>query len=892
MSESFGQSETREIFASACDLRPEEQEPFVRRACKGREELYKDVMSLLRFDAMTESGDGISSTPAMKDPYIADHPERIDGYEIEEVIGHGGCGVVYRAHQRKPIERTVAIKLIRPGMDSNSVLRRFEFERKALERMNHPNIARVLDSGILSAGAGGVDRPYFVLELVQGEPITRFVKKEQIELYELIELLLQVCAAVQHAHSKGILHRDIKPSNVLVTRLDGKPHCKVIDFGIAKALDEAMSDTISMTAAGAMIGTPKYMSPEQIGGSDDVDIRSDVYSIGVMMYELVTGTSPLASADTSRSISAMLREIEESTPVAPSHHNRQIPRDLDWMILKAMDRDPSQRYQTVGALAEDLQRHLRDEPVVAGPPSIGYRVTKFYRRNRASVIAGIVAVVALIAGLSASIIFGLRTTQALELESEQRELAQRQTQRVQDINDFLLEDLFLSNAIENLGPQVTLVELLGSAAPTIDERFANDASMRARAHYLISQMYSNASLFEEARHHAIEALELLDELDEWTLIDRARLHGNSGMVFHTLGELDRARAAFTRHYELVSEIEPRPEDEMLIARSGLAAIYAAQEDYELAEPMLEEITVQMLQHDPVNLQSLIKTVLNRIAMLSSLERNQDRLELSAWLLEYIRVHDPEDKLGSQLIIRMHHTSALSVVGRAEEAIDSVESILVEIGERYGYESPAYASMLQNGAGISHRLGLYEQAIEYRTRSLVILEDVFGPHSYEVELAYNNLALYHEKLGNDQEYMDWRIRGLIQRIYVAGPGEDESLIGVSEIGAELLGSGTQWASRVIGEFDRVPEGHPKRGRYLANAAIALGSKSDLAEDNLYGVSADDFQAWLLDAADSLSSAHREHELRRILVHALPVLLEREGQTALAHEWRGRLLIEDE
>lgn len=887
MSESFDQSETREIFASACDLRPEEQEAFVRLACQGREELYEEVMSLLRFDALTESGDGISSTPAIKDPYVLDHPERIDRYEIECVIGHGGCGVVYRAHQQTPIERRVAIKLIRPGMDSGSVLRRFEFERKALERMNHPNIARVLDSGILSAGAGGADRPYFVLELVQGEPITRFVTNEKIERRELIGLLLQVCAAVQHAHSKGILHRDIKPSNVLVTRLDGEPHCKVIDFGIAKALDESMSDAISMTAAGAMIGTPRYMSPEQIGGGDDVDIRSDVYSIGVMMYELIAGTSPLPFSDTSRSISAMLRVIEEATPVAPSHHNRQIPRDLDWIILKAMDRDPAQRYQTVGALAEDLQRHLRDEPVVAGPPSIGYRVTKFYRRNSASVIAGIVAVVALIAGLSASIIFGLRTNRALELESEQRELAQRQTQRVQDINDFLLEDLFLSNAIENLGPQVTLVELLGSAAPTIDERFANDASMRARAHYLISQMYSNASLFEEARHHALEALELQDELDEWPLIDRARLHGNSGMVFHTLGELDRARAAFTRHYELVSEVEPRPEDEMLIARSGLAAIYAAQEDYELAEPMLEEITVQMLQHDPVNLQSLIRTVLNRVAMLSSLERNQDRLELSAWLLEYIQAHDPEDKLGSQLIIRMHHTSALSVVGRAEEAIDSVESILAEIGERYGYESPAYASMLQNGAGISHRLGLYEQAIEYRTRSLVILEDVFGTHSYEVELAYNNLALYHEKLGNDQEYMDWRIRGLIQRIYVAGPGEDESLIGVSEIGALLFESGAQWASRVIEEFDRVPPGHPKRARYLANSAIALGAK-DLPESaGGYGVSAAEFRSWLEDAANELPAAHRREEVRQILVNALPPLLEAIGEQSQSVEWDERL-----
>lgn len=247
MDDAFDPMKAREIFATACDLQPEKQEPFVRDACAGHETLYEEVMSLLQFDAMTESNDGISTNPAIEQVKLGEHPDHIERYEIEGVIGYGGCGVVYRAHQSNPIERDVAVKVIRPGMDSGSVLRRFEFERKALERMNHPNIASVLDSGIVPSGSSGADRPYFVMELVQGQPITKFVTLHKLETVDIVKLVIQICAAVQHAHSKGILHRDIKPSNVLVTRLDNKPHCKIIDFGIAKALDESMLDTISMT---------------------------------------------------------------------------------------------------------------------------------------------------------------------------------------------------------------------------------------------------------------------------------------------------------------------------------------------------------------------------------------------------------------------------------------------------------------------------------------------------------------------------------------------------------------------------------------------------------------------------------------------------------------------
>ena len=891
MRDEYDPKEAREIFSSACDLDPAQQESYVRNACAGRDTLFDEVMSLLRYDAITESNDGISSTDFQLESEPENHPDHIDCYEVESMIGRGGCGVVYKAHQHAPIERIVAIKLIRPGMDSGSVLRRFEFERKALERMNHPNIARVLDSGIDTSGPSGADRPYFVMELVEGVPITKFVRDHNLGTKSVINILLQVCAAVQHAHSKGILHRDLKPSNILVTLLDDKPQSKVIDFGIAKALDEPVLDSINMTNAGAMIGTPKYMSPEQMGAGGDIDTRSDVYSIGVLMYELLTGESPYTLTEGSQSLPALMREIDTSNPVAPSTRSTtnqsNLPRDLDWITLRAMERDPAHRYQSVTSLADDLQRFLDNEPVSAGPPTIKYKLTKFYARNRASVIAGLIAVIALIGGTSASALFGLRANAALILEHEQREIAQRQSQRVEDINDFLLEDLFLSGAIEKLGPQVTLSELLDSAAPTIDERFANDVNMRARAHYLISQMYTNASLFEKARHHANESHDLLVLLNEWSPIEVSRLHGNLGRISHALGELDNAKQEFEHCYAILAEIDPVPEDEIQATRSGLAGVLSAQGDYERAEPMLNEATEYFLKQDPPDIYSIASTVFNRIAMLSSLDRKQERLDLAKWFMDYLKEVDPDDTAGSGLVAQLQYTNALGQLGQADKAIASVESLLTQINERYGYESPAMISMLRNAASISYKLKRYTQSIEYGERALELIHSLYSPYSYEAEITTNIISRYYNDMGDMPQYINWRTKGLLLRIYVAGPGEDESLINLTPIGIELVGSSEAWATIVTDEFTRVPEGHSLRGRYFANAAIALGATRPTDDNPVHLSSQHDFRAWFETAAEAIPYAHRPDEVRRILLGVFPLYLDSIGESELAIQWSDQL-----
>jgi serine/threonine protein kinase len=317
----------------------------------------------------------------------------IGPYKLMEQIGEGGFGLVFVAEQQKPVKRRVAIKVIKPGMDSRDVIARFEAERQALALMDHPNIARVLDAGTTDSG-----RPYFVMELVHGVPITDYCDRNQLTPRERLELFVFVCQAVQHAHQKGIIHRDLKPSNVMVMLHDGEPVVKVIDFGVAKALHQHLTEKTIYTHFAQMIGTPLYMSPEQAEMSGlDIDTRSDIYSLGVLLYELLTGTTPFDKQRVAKAAyDELIRMIREEDPPKPSTrlsqsteslpavaaHRRIEPArlskmfrgDLDWITMKALEKDRTRRYETASGLAADILRYLHDEPVEASPPSAGYRL--------------------------------------------------------------------------------------------------------------------------------------------------------------------------------------------------------------------------------------------------------------------------------------------------------------------------------------------------------------------------------------------------------------------------------------------------------------------------------------------------------------------------------------
>ena len=416
-----------ELFDAAVDLPPERRHRFLQGACGTDTELLLHVERLLRHaDDNTgvvglSEGSGVSADAAevKVGPDLTEPPgTKLGPYRIVTLIGEGGFGAVYEALQERPVRRRVALKIIKLGMDTKQVIARFEAERQALAMMNHPHIARVFEAGATDTG-----RPYFVMEFVEGVAITEFCDQAQLSPRQRLELFMLVCEAVQHAHQKGIIHRDLKPSNVLVTRHNGEPVPKVIDFGIAKATRQRLTEKTLVTETGQLIGTPAYMSPEQAQmGETDIDTRSDIYSLGALMYELLTGTTPFDTRTFQRlaypEIQRIIREKDPPTPstrvsglgedlvevardrnIEPGTLPRLLRGDLDWIVMRALEKDRARRYSTASELAADIGRHLRHEPVTASPPSVPYRLRKFVRRHRIGVAAGAVVALALLIGM-------------------------------------------------------------------------------------------------------------------------------------------------------------------------------------------------------------------------------------------------------------------------------------------------------------------------------------------------------------------------------------------------------------------------------------------------------------------------------------------------------------
>jgi serine/threonine protein kinase len=408
------------IFQAAMELNsPDEREAYLLRECREDAELRREVEELLR--AAVQAADVFEPRP--RPAALEQAGSRIGDYHLLQRIGEGGCGVVYMSEQEAPLRRKVALKIVKLGMDTREVVARFEAERQALALMDHPNIAKVFDAGATNSG-----RPYFVMELVNGVPITRFCDEASLDTTQRLQLFAQVCSAIQHAHQKAVIHRDIKPSNVLVTIIAGQPMPKVIDFGVAKSTQQRLTEKTLFTEFQQFIGTPAYMSPEQAGLSGlDVDTRSDIYALGVLLYELLTGKTPFDMQALLKAgyqeIQRIIREVEPAKPstrlstmeakelMSVANHRRADPKrlgllmrgDLDWIVMKAMEKDRARRYESATDLAMDIQRHLNTEPVSARPPSKIYRVQKLVRRNLLAFAAATAVIAALGLGLGLSV---------------------------------------------------------------------------------------------------------------------------------------------------------------------------------------------------------------------------------------------------------------------------------------------------------------------------------------------------------------------------------------------------------------------------------------------------------------------------------------------------------
>ena len=418
-----------------CDARSE----YLDQVCGSDSEVRSRIVALLeiyeREQTFLESPLNVANA-AVDLPAPECIGTQVGPYKLLEEIGQGGMGVVYMAEQKEPVRRLVALKIVKPGMDSRQVLARFEAERQALAMMEHPNIARIIDAGTTELG-----RPYFVMELVRGIPVNEFCDQKRLTLRERLELFLQVCQAVQHAHQKGIIHRDLKPTNVLVTMLDVLAVPKVIDFGVAKAFGPQLTEHTQVTAFAQFVGTPLYMSPEQAEMNQlGVDTRSDVYSLGVMLYELLTGTTPfdkeMLKKTSFEEVRRMLREEDPPRPSArmstldalalstvserrstdPRRIATSVRGELDWIVMKALEKDRNRRYESASAFAADVQRYLNDEAVHACPPSKAYRFQKFARKNKTAIATSILVAALLIVGICVSTWQAVRATMAEAIE--------------------------------------------------------------------------------------------------------------------------------------------------------------------------------------------------------------------------------------------------------------------------------------------------------------------------------------------------------------------------------------------------------------------------------------------------------------------------------------------
>jgi eukaryotic-like serine/threonine-protein kinase len=489
------QSSTLEegLFAGALAVAPEARASFVRQACGENTALRDRILALLvghelRESALDQNLPGemthVAQALQSRAPAVGESASHIGNYALVRRIGEGGFGVVWLAEQQEPVKRQVALKIIRPGMDTKEVVARFESERQALALMDHPNIARVFDGGVTANG-----RPFFVMELVSGIPITRYCDDQQLGTGARLQLFLQVCRAVQHAHQKGIIHRDLKPSNILVSEQDGVAVPKVIDFGIAKAISGKITDATIMTVQANVMGTPAYMSPEQLElGRNDIDTRSDIYNLGVLLYELLTGQMPFDAQKLSSisfdELRVMIREQEPPRPstrvttldvttrevVARQRKTEYVKLrstlrgDLDWIVMCCLEKERGRRYETANGLARDIERHLGDEPITARPPSTAYVLKKTIRRHRVAFATSGAIAASLLFAVVASRVEAQRATEAQQSAVAERGRAERardeaekhkRTAEVEEARSAQVAQ-FMKNMLKGVGPQVAL----------------------------------------------------------------------------------------------------------------------------------------------------------------------------------------------------------------------------------------------------------------------------------------------------------------------------------------------------------------------------------------------------------------------------------------------------
>jgi serine/threonine protein kinase len=754
------------------------------------------------------------------DEPITERPGTVIGpYKLLEQIGEGGFGLVFMAEQQQPIRRKVALKILKPGMDTRQVIARFEAERQALALMDHPNIAKVLEGGETASG-----RPYFVMDLVKGVPITEYCDQNTLTTRERLELFVTVCQAVQHAHQKGIIHRDIKPSNVLVTLHDGAPLAKVIDFGVAKAMGQQLTEKTLFTGFAQMIGTPLYMSPEQAALSNvDVDTRSDIYSLGVLQYELLTGTTPFDKERLHQSgYDEIRRIIREEEPPKPSTRistlgqaattlstqRKSDPRrlsqlfrgELDWIVMKALDKDRNRRYETASALAADVQRYLHDEPVQACPPSAGYRLRKFARRNKGPVLAGTTILLVLLGGIVGTTWGMLGAKAAARAEKQAKETAQQSAAEAKAVLDFLENKVVAAarpkDEAGGQGYDVKLADAVKAALPFVDKNFTGQPLVEARLRMTMGVSF-------EYLGDAKTAIEQFQAARQLYTAHRGPDHPDTLASMNNLANsyfsAGRTQEALKLREETLPLRKARQGPDhpdtlgsmvnLAVSYNGLGRLTDAVKLYEEALPVMK---ANMPDH-----QFTFNCMYNLAICYDAAGRTQDALKLREETLQLRKARlgpDHSDTLRSMLALAVSYDAA----GRTQEALKLKKETLQLQKAKLGADHPDTLASMNSLAASYDAVGRTQEALKLFEETLQLCKAKFGPDHRYTLLGMYNLANSYFTAGRTQEALKLREETLQLQKAKLGADHPDTVASMDNLAVSYADAGRTQEALKLGE----------------------------------------------------------------------------------------------